>query len=324
MFHHDEHRAPRRRHPGHPGLRRDRLSVGPRGLRPRPAAGPERSVSGAKHPDKPADPIIVHPDVRRMLLTMRAWTEGARALAAWVAIELDKSAKHPDPAEREASDDFVSLLTPVVKAMFTDNGFAAANIGMQVMGGHGYIREWGMEQLVRDCRITQIYEGTNGIQALDLVGRKLPSHMGRLLRRFFHPVDAYDPRAAAEKPGARRVRAAARQGLRPPAAGLGAHRAKRPRRPRGSRRRRDRLPAPLRADRATPTCDHAHGRAALGETSRPRTPPSTRASSPPPASSWRGSCRGDHRPLRPGHRAAGAKPLMALAEAEGLLCAAIA
>jgi alkylation response protein AidB-like acyl-CoA dehydrogenase len=158
-----------------------------------------RSVSGAKFPDKPADPIIVHPDVRRMLLTMRAWTEGARALAAWVAIELDKAAKHPDPSQREAADDFVSLLTPVVKAMFTDNGFAAANMGMQVMGGHGYIREWGMEQLVRDCRITQIYEGTNGIQALDLVGRKLPSHMGRLLRSFFHPVDAYI-RARLEKP----------------------------------------------------------------------------------------------------------------------------
>src|SRR5579863_95938 len=150
-----------------------------------------RSVKGAQFPDKPADPIIVHPDVRRMLFTMRAWTEGARALAAWVAIELDKAAKHPDPAEREAADDLVSLMTPIIKAVFTDNGFAAANMGMQVMGGHGYIREWGMEQLVRDCRIAQIYEGTNGIQALDLVGRKMPMHMGRLLRRFFHPVDAY-------------------------------------------------------------------------------------------------------------------------------------
>jgi alkylation response protein AidB-like acyl-CoA dehydrogenase len=158
-----------------------------------------RSVAGAKFPEKPADPIIVHPDVRRMLLTMRAWTEGARALATWVAIELDKSGKHPDPAQRAAADDLVSLMTPIVKAMFTDNGFACANLGMQVMGGHGYIREWGMEQLVRDCRITQIYEGTNGIQALDLVGRKLPSHMGRLLRSFFHPVDAYI-RARLEKP----------------------------------------------------------------------------------------------------------------------------
>ncbi len=158
-----------------------------------------RSVAGAKFPEKPADPIVVHPDVRRMLFTMRAWTEGARALAAWVAISLDKSHKHPDPAEREAAEDFVSLMTPVVKAMFTDNGFACANLGMQVMGGHGYIREWGMEQLARDCRITQIYEGTNGIQALDLVGRKLPQHMGRLLRRFFHPVDAY-VRARLENP----------------------------------------------------------------------------------------------------------------------------
>ena len=158
-----------------------------------------RSVAGTKFPEKPADPIIVHPDVRRMLFTMRAWTEGARALAAWVAIELDKAIKHPDPAEREAADDFVSLMTPIVKSMFTDNGFACANLGMQVMGGHGYIREWGMEQLVRDCRITQIYEGTNGIQALDLVGRKLPSHVGRLARRFFHPVDAYI-RGRLEKP----------------------------------------------------------------------------------------------------------------------------
>src|SRR5215469_11114954 len=158
-----------------------------------------RSVKGAQFPDKAADPIIVHPDVRRMLFTMRAWTEGARALAAWVAIELDKAAKHPDPTEREAADDLVSLMTPIIKAMFTDNGFAVANLGMQIMGGHGYIREWGMEQLVRDCRITQIYEGTNGIQALDLVGRKLPMHMGRLLRRFFHPVDAYI-RARLEKP----------------------------------------------------------------------------------------------------------------------------
>jgi len=158
-----------------------------------------RSVAGDKFPDKPADPIIVHPDVRRMLLTMRAWNESARALAAWVAIELDRAAKHPDPAVRQEADDFVSLMTPIVKAMFTDNGFATCNIGMQVMGGHGYIREWGMEQLVRDGRITLLYEGTNGIQALDLVGRKLPMHMGRLLRTFFHPVDAYI-RARLEKP----------------------------------------------------------------------------------------------------------------------------
>ena len=158
-----------------------------------------RSVVGDKFPEKPADPIIVHPDIRRMLLTMRAWNEGARALAAWVAIELDRAAKHPDPAVRQEADDFVSLMTPIVKAMFTENGFTTCNLGMQVMGGHGYIREWGLEQLVRDGRITLIYEGTNGIQALDLVGRKLPMHMGRLLRTFFHPVDAY-VRARLEKP----------------------------------------------------------------------------------------------------------------------------
>jgi alkylation response protein AidB-like acyl-CoA dehydrogenase len=150
-----------------------------------------RSLKGERFPDKPADPIIVHPDVRRMLLTMRAYTEGARALAGWVALTSDRADRHPDPEVREEADDFVSLMTPIIKAMFTDNAFIATNLGMQVLGGHGYIRESGMEQLVRDCRITQLYEGTNGIQALDLLGRKLPMHNGRLLRRFFHPVDAY-------------------------------------------------------------------------------------------------------------------------------------
>jgi alkylation response protein AidB-like acyl-CoA dehydrogenase len=150
-----------------------------------------RALTGAKYPDKPADPIIVHPDVRRMLLTMRAYNEGGRALAAWVGMEIDKAHKHPDPAEREAADELVALMTPIIKAFLTDAGFESANMGVQVLGGHGYIREWGMEQLVRDARIAQIYEGTNGIQALDLVGRKLPTHMGRLLRRFFHPVDSY-------------------------------------------------------------------------------------------------------------------------------------
>jgi alkylation response protein AidB-like acyl-CoA dehydrogenase len=150
-----------------------------------------RALTGAKYPDKPADPIIVHPDVRRMLLTMRAYNEGGRALAAWVGMEIDKAHTHPDPAEREAADELVALMTPIIKAFLTDAGFESANMGVQVLGGHGYIREWGMEQLVRDARIAQIYEGTNGIQALDLVGRKLPTHMGRLLRRFFHPVDSY-------------------------------------------------------------------------------------------------------------------------------------
>ncbi|HVZ02899.1 MAG TPA: acyl-CoA dehydrogenase C-terminal domain-containing protein [Dongiaceae bacterium] len=150
-----------------------------------------RSLAGVKAPDKPADPIIVHPDVRRMLLESRAITEGCRALAYWMGMELDIAAHHPDPERRQAADDLVALLTPVVKAFLTDHGFDAANAGVQVFGGHGYIREWGMEQLVRDARITQIYEGTNGIQALDLVGRKLGTGFGRLARRFFHPVSAY-------------------------------------------------------------------------------------------------------------------------------------
>ena len=150
-----------------------------------------RSLSGAKHPEKPADPIIVHPDVRRMLLTQRAYAEGCRALAAWAARSLDLESRHPDPEVRREAEDFVALVTPIVKALMTDLGSEAANLGMQVLGGHGYIREHGMEQYVRDCRIAQIYEGTNGIQALDLVGRKLPANAGRLLRRFFHPVSEY-------------------------------------------------------------------------------------------------------------------------------------
>jgi alkylation response protein AidB-like acyl-CoA dehydrogenase len=150
-----------------------------------------RALKGDKFPDKPADPIIVHPDVRRMLLTMKAYTEGARALAGWVSLALDKADRHPDPDMREEAEDFIGLMTPIVKAMLTDNAFTVANLGVQVFGGHGYIREWGMEQLVRDARITMLYEGANGIQALDLVGRKMPMHNGRLLRRFFHPVDAW-------------------------------------------------------------------------------------------------------------------------------------
>jgi alkylation response protein AidB-like acyl-CoA dehydrogenase len=150
-----------------------------------------RSLGGIKAPDKPADPILVHPDVRRMLLTQRSITEACRALAYWAGMELDIADHHPEPERRQAAADLVALLTPIVKAYLTDHGSLAANLGMQVFGGHGYIRDWGMEQLVRDARITQIYEGTNGIQALDLVGRKLSLGTGRLLRRFFHPVTAY-------------------------------------------------------------------------------------------------------------------------------------
>jgi alkylation response protein AidB-like acyl-CoA dehydrogenase len=159
-----------------------------------------RALTGAKAPDKEADPILVHPDVRRMLLTIRAFTEGARALTAWGALEIDHARSHPDPHRRQAADDLASLLTPVIKAFQTDLGFEMANLALQVHGGYGYITEYGVEQLVRDARITQIYEGTNGIQALDLVGRKLPAHMGRYLRRFFHPVQDF-LEAEAATPG---------------------------------------------------------------------------------------------------------------------------
>ena len=150
-----------------------------------------RALSGTKHADLPADPIILHPDVRRMLLTMRASSEGGRALAYWIGMSLDLAKRHPDPQTRQTADDLIALMTPIIKAYFTDQGSVCANLGVQVMGGHGYIREWGMEQLVRDVRITQLYEGANGIQALDLVGRKLGAHYGRLLRAFFHPVMAF-------------------------------------------------------------------------------------------------------------------------------------
>jgi butyryl-CoA dehydrogenase len=150
-----------------------------------------RALKGARHPDRPADPLLVHPDVRRMLLTMRAFAEGARALAYWIGMQLDLAEHHPEPAARQAADDLVALMTPVIKAYFTDQGFASANLGVQCMGGHGYIRDWGMEQLVRDARITMLYEGANGVQALDLIGRKVPAHYGRLLRAFCHPVMAF-------------------------------------------------------------------------------------------------------------------------------------
>ncbi len=148
-----------------------------------------RAPSGALHTDKPADPIIVHPDIRRMLMRTRAMNEGCRALAMWTAVELDVSMHHPDAERRLQAQDLVALMTPVVKSLLTDHGFAAANDAVQVHGGHGYIRDWGVEQLSRDVRITQIYEGTNGIQALDLVARKLPAENGRLLNRFMLLLD---------------------------------------------------------------------------------------------------------------------------------------
>ena len=150
-----------------------------------------RSLNGPVAPEKPADPIIVHPDVRRMLLTQKAYTEAGRALTAFLALQLDIEEKSTDDAARQDAADLVALLTPVAKAFMTDNGYTATNMGMQVLGGHGFIREWGMEQLVRDCRISQIYEGTNGIQAIDLLGRKVLMDQGQKLRKFTKMVHKF-------------------------------------------------------------------------------------------------------------------------------------
>jgi alkylation response protein AidB-like acyl-CoA dehydrogenase len=150
-----------------------------------------RALTGAKNPEKPADPITVHPDVRRMLYSMKAFTEGGRALTMWTALQLDISHRHPDPEKRQEADDLVQLLTPIVKAHLTDGGFETASTAMQCLGGYGYCEEYGMSQFLRDSRIAMIYEGTNGIQSMDLVGRKLGYDTGRYLSRFFHPVDAF-------------------------------------------------------------------------------------------------------------------------------------
>jgi alkylation response protein AidB-like acyl-CoA dehydrogenase len=143
-----------------------------------------RSLSGAKAKDKPADPIIVHPDVRKMLLTAKAYAEGGRALSVFCSVLLDKAHYHPDEKTRKDSDEMLSLLTPIVKAFITDNGHIATNACMQVFGGHGFIKEWGMEQYVRDNRINMIYEGTNTIQSLDSLGRKILGNNGATLQKF--------------------------------------------------------------------------------------------------------------------------------------------
>ena len=143
-----------------------------------------RSLSGTKHPDQPADTIIVHPDVRKMLLTARAYAEGGRALAMWTTLQIDKELDSDDEDERKACAEQVSLITPIVKAFLTDNAWLATSHCMQVYGGHGYIRESGMEQFVRDARINMIYEGTNTIQSLDLLGRKVLGDNGAKLKKF--------------------------------------------------------------------------------------------------------------------------------------------
>jgi hypothetical protein len=150
-----------------------------------------RALGGPKFPDKPADPIIVHPDVRRMLMTMRAFNEAARALVLWTALQGDVAHRSPDEKQRQAADDHMGLLTPVLKAMLTDYGFSNAVMAQQIYGGHGYIVEHGMEQFVRDARIAMIYEGANGVQAMDLVGRKLGRDGGRGIMAFFNEVGGF-------------------------------------------------------------------------------------------------------------------------------------
>jgi len=143
-----------------------------------------RSLSGVKNPAQPADSILVHPDVRKMLLTAKAYAEGGRALNLYCALLVDQELHHPDEAVRKQAAEMVAMLTPIVKAFITDNGWIATSACMQVLGGHGFIREWGMEQFVRDARINMIYEGTNTIQSLDLLGRKVLGNQGATLKKF--------------------------------------------------------------------------------------------------------------------------------------------
>ncbi|HEV7439959.1 MAG TPA: acyl-CoA dehydrogenase C-terminal domain-containing protein [Methylobacterium sp.] len=150
-----------------------------------------RSLTGAKAPDKAADPIIVHPDVRRTLMQIRAFNEAARGLMLWTALQSDIAHRSEDAKERQAADDYLGLMTPVVKGVFTDRGFANAVEAQQMFGGHGYIEEWGMSQFVRDARIAMIYEGANGIQAMDLIGRKLPKDGGRAMMTFLGEVQTF-------------------------------------------------------------------------------------------------------------------------------------
>jgi hypothetical protein len=157
-----------------------------------------RALSGAKYPDKAADPIIVHPDVRRTLMTIRAFNEAGRALVLWTALKGDVARRSEDDKERQSADDAMGLLTPVVKGVLTDIGFANTVMAQQVFGGHGYIAEHGMEQFVRDARIAMIYEGANGIQALDLVGRKLGKDGGRALMAFINEVGSFIKEKSAD------------------------------------------------------------------------------------------------------------------------------
>ena len=208
-----------------------------------------RALSGAKEPAASADPIIVHPDVRRMLMPIRAFNEAARALMLWTALKGDIAHRSEDAGDRQAADDQMGLMTPVLKGVLTDIGFANAVLAQQVFGGHGYIAENGMEQFVRDARIAMLYEGANGIQALDLVGRKLPKDGGRAVMAFFNEVAAF-LKENGEDAALAPYLEAAEAGPRPSAAGDDVVHAERHGEARQCRRRLDRLHAPLRARRA--------------------------------------------------------------------------
>jgi hypothetical protein len=158
-----------------------------------------RAISGVKYPERPADPIIVHPDVRRTLMTIRAFNEAARALVVWTGLQGDVARRSENDKERQSADDHMGLLTPVIKGVLTDRGFANTVMAQQVFGGHGYIAEHGMEQFVRDARIAMIYEGANGIQALDLVGRKIGRNSGRALMAFLGEVGGYVKEKSRDK-----------------------------------------------------------------------------------------------------------------------------
>jgi hypothetical protein len=157
-----------------------------------------RAADGAKRPDKAADPILVHPDIRNKLLYARAVVEAQRALALYAHMQVDISHRHADAAVRERADDMAGLLTPIIKAGGSGFGSEITNLCLQVFGGHGYVREWGMEQMVRDVRITEIYEGTNTIQSLDLIGRKLGLGGGRLVKGFMAETDLLLARAKGQ------------------------------------------------------------------------------------------------------------------------------
>ena len=291
----------------------ERLSVGIQGLAIGEAAYQSavayareriqgRSLSGVKNPDQPADPIIVHPDVRRMLLTMRAYAEGCRALGLWVAQALDTIERSAEPAAREKAEDFTALMTPIVKALFTDLGFEAANLAVQVYGGHGYIRDHGVEQYVRDARIAMIYEGTNGIQALDLVGRKLGAHYGRLLRGFFHPVAAF---IAAHKEDAAIGKMV--HGLEKPSAPCNSRPPISPKRACATPRKRGLRRASISAFSASSrlvSCGRGWPKPLRPSS---RTAPTSRRfitrSSRPPASPWNASCRRRARFISPSNPA---------------------